>query len=33
MATMDRTISACPPFYGTVLQNGSQGPDVAQVQT
>ncbi len=27
------TITAVPPYYGVVLQNGSRGPDVGQVQT
>ena len=27
------TLTAQPPFYGTVLKNGSQGPDCAMVQT
>lgn len=27
------TITAVPPYFGTVLQNGSRGPDSAQVQT
>lgn len=27
------TITAAPPYFGTVLQSGSRGPDSAQVQT
>lgn len=27
------TLAALPPFFGTVLKTGSQGPDCAQVQT
>ena len=27
------TLTAQPPFYGTVLKNGSRGPDCAMVQT
>ena len=33
MANINILATAVPPYYGTVLENGSSGPDVAQVQT
>lgn len=34
MATIEQAgTTAMPPYFGTVLRNGSSGPDSAQVQT
>lgn len=33
MANIEQTGAAAPPYFGTVLKNGSSGPDCAQVQT
>ena len=34
MATIEQAgVTAMPPYFGTVLRNGSSGPDCAQVQT
>ena len=34
MATIEQAgTTAVPPYFGTVLRNGSSGPDSAQVQT